>query len=780
MKLRGSAAVVLSGFTLAVLPFVLLMVLAIAGLQQMRNDMERVIRQHHERTELTYIMRTVASERTITLYQHIFSTDPFEKAEIRERHLALADEFLQAREKIQTLLLDDEEATLFREALQLIRRAVQVQMELIELSENETSPLAVERFSTELVPLQNEIFDRFQRMLEIQNKTMNLAMNQARSQGNLILLVFVLSGIAAVGLSFFNIRRSVLRARVIEGKLFAEKERAEVTLHSITDGVITSDSYGNVDNINDAAERLIGWPREQVIGRRLRDIYTLYNTQTGEAMDCVGCHEFMEDPADKPYYLLKGRNGRECVIQDSVGPIYDREGDIIGAVVVFRDVSHAWRRAGQLTWRAAHDMLTGLVNRAELERELDRSVREVHLDEGRHALMFMDLDRFKNVNDSCGHAAGDELLRQVASVISAMARDTDVVARMGGDEFAVLLANCPMEQAVRLAEDIRRRIDDIRFHWQGQTFEIGLSVGLAEVASNSGDAATVLKHADEACSRAKAQGRNQVLVWRADHAGDSPEQNWAGLLSHALEQDGFELYFQEVVALRDETLCGRHVEILLRMRDAQGKIILPAAFLSSAERYGLMPGIDRWVLRSLLTNWGALLKQAWEEAVGRGSDFVCSVNISVSSLNEEGFSHYVEAMIEKAGVPPQALCFEIDENVVMSHLSRASAFIRHLTQLGCRFAIDDACGLLSSFNGYHNLSIDYIKIDPAMVREAENNSISRATVEAMVRIARLAEIRSIAEGVERGSVLSVMKALTVDCVQGYALHVPESIDGLRL
>jgi diguanylate cyclase (GGDEF)-like protein/PAS domain S-box-containing protein len=780
MKLRGSAAVVLSGFTLVVLPFVLLMILAIVGLQQMRNDMERVIRQHHERTELTYRLRTAARERTITLYQYISSTDPFEKTELRERHLALADEFLQVREKMQNSVLGDEEAALFREALTLIRRAVQVQAELIELSGNGISPVAVERFTTEMVPLQNEIFQRFQRMLDIQNKSMNLDMGKARSKGNLILLVFVLSGLSAIALSFFNIRRSVLRARVIEGKLFAEKERAEVTLHSIADGVITSDAYGNVDNINEAAERLIGWPREMIIGKRLREVYILYDVLTGDALNCVGCHELSGDPADKPYYLLKGRNGRERVIQDSVGPIYGREGEIVGAVVVFRDVSHAWRRAGQLTWRASHDMLTGLVNRAELERELERAVREAHLDGGQHALMFMDLDRFKNVNDSCGHAAGDELLRQVASAITAMARNTDVVARMGGDEFSVLLEDCPMEQAIRLAEEIRHGIDDIRFHWQGQTFDIGVSVGLAEVSHHCGDAMVVLKHADEACSQAKMQGRNRVLVWQADQTDGSPEQNWADMLAHALEHDGFELYFQEILSLTDEVSRGRHIEVLLRLKDDKGGVILPAAFLSSAERYGLMSEIDRWVLRNLLTNWGALLRQAWEDATQRGSDFVCAVNVSVASLNEEGFAHYIEAMMEKEHIPPQALCFEINENAVMSHFSRASSFIRRLSELECRFAIDDACGILSSFNGYKNLSLDYIKIDPAIIRESVNNPISRATVEAMARIARLVGIRSIAEGIETSDVLSVMKELNVDSAQGYALHVPEPIEGLRL
>ncbi|MDP2830140.1 MAG: EAL domain-containing protein [Sulfuricellaceae bacterium] len=779
MKLRGSAAVILSGFTLAVLPFVLLMILAIAGLLQMRDDMEKVIRQHHERTELTYVMRTTARERTITLYQYISSSDPFEKAAVRERHIALADEFLQTREKMQRSSLGGEEAALFREALQLLKQSVQIQAELIEISENGTSPVALERFSTELVPLQNQIFDRFRHMLDIQNKTMNLAMDKARSQGNLILLVLMVSGLAAIALSFFNIRRSVLRSRVIEDKLFAEKERAQVTLHSITDGVITSDLYGNVDSINEAAERLIGWQREMVVGKRLREVYTLYDALTGDALNCIGCHELMGDPADKPYYLIKGRNGRECIIQDSVGPIYDREGDIIGAVVVFRDVSHAWRRAGQLSWRASHDMLTGLANRAEFERQLEHLVRETHLDGGQHALMFMDLDRFKIVNDSCGHAAGDELLRQVAGVISAMGRDTDIVARVGGDEFAVLVPDCPMEQAIRLADDIRRGVEAIRFHWQGQTFEIGLSVGLAEVANHSGDVAAVLSHADDACSRAKAQGRNRVLVWCADDVGDVAGQNWKAMLTHALEHDGFELYFQEIRSLADKG-PSRYIEILLRMNDDNGGVMLPAVFLSSAERYGFMAEVDRWVLRNLLTNWGASLRQAWEASTRQGSDFVCAVNISVASLNEEGFVHYVEAMIEKVQMPPQALCFEIKENAVISHFSRASSFIRRLSGLGCRFAIDDACGMLSSFNGYKNLSVDYIKIDPAMVRESVNNPINRATVEAMARIARLVGIRSVAKGIETSEVLSVMKEVDVDCVQGYALHVPEAIEGLRL
>ena len=553
-----------------------------------------------------------------------------------------------------------------------------------------------------------------------------------------------------------------------------------MTLHSITDGVITSDAYGNVDSINEAAERLIGWPREMVIGKRLREVYTLYDVLTGDALNCVGCHELMGDPADKPYYLLKGRNGRECIIQDSVGPIYDREGDVIGAVVVFRDVSHAWRRAGQLSWHASHDMLTGLVNRAEFERQLDRFIKEAHLDGGQHALMFMDLDRFKIVNDSCGHAAGDELLRQVAGVISAMGRDTDIVARMGGDEFAVLVSDCPMEQAIRLADDIRRGVEGIHFHWQGQTFDIGLSVGLAEVANHSGDVATVLDHADSACSRAKAQGRNRTLVWRADDVDDVAGQNWKAMLTHALECDGFKLHFQEIRPLADKEPSDRYIEILLRMNNENGGVIFPAAFLSSAERYGLMSEVDRWVLRNLLTNWGASLRQAWEVSTRQGSDFVCAVNISVASLNEEGFAHYVEAMIEKVQLPPQVLCFEINENAVISHFSRASTFIRRLSGLGCRFAIDDACGMLSSFNGYKNLSIDYIKFDLAMVRESANNPINRATVEAMARIARLVGIRSVAKGIETSEVLSVMKELNVDCVQGYALHVPESIEGLRL
>jgi len=572
-----------------------------------------------------------------------------------------------------------------------------------------------------------------------------------------------------------ELREALTRVRESEAALFDEKERIEVTLHSIGDAVITTDEAACVQYLNPVAERLTGYQLHEIRGRPIRAVMQLVNENTREPVEnpveqCLVCGEILELAE---HTLLIRADGEEVAIEDSAAPIRDRNGELIGAVMVFHDVGHARRLARELSYQATHDALTGLYNRREFEERLKEALQQVQGGQGEHAFCYLDLDQFKVVNDTCGHIAGDELLRQVGLLLQQEVRDSDVLARLGGDEFGILLKHCPATQALAIAEQLRQTIRDFRFVFEEHSFEIGVSIGVVAIDAQMHNVAQVYSAADVACYAAKDTGRNRVHLYQPDDREVRErrgEMRWVSRIHRALEEERFVLYLQPIAPLGEEDSHEHHYEVLLRIRDEEGEEIAPMAFIPAAERYNLMPTIDRWVVNRVLMHAAAMLQDP--------EPVVWALNISGCSLGDTEFLEFLVDAIRESPVPGERFCFEITETAAISNLRRAVRFMNQLKALGCRFALDDFGSGLSSFGYLKNLDVDYLKIDGSFVRDMIDDPIDRAMVEAINNLGHVMEIRTIAEFVESDAIRLALAELGVDYGQGYGVGRPRPIQAV--
>jgi diguanylate cyclase (GGDEF)-like protein len=429
----------------------------------------------------------------------------------------------------------------------------------------------------------------------------------------------------------------------------------------------------------------------------------------------------------------------------------------------------------RLSWQASHDALTGLVNRREFEARLGNALDRLSYQPGRHSLMFLDLDQFKVVNDTCGHAAGDQLLKQTSALLQENLGSDGLLARLGGDEFGVLLRDCDANVAMETAERLRLAVQELRFVWNGCVFSISASIGLVHVAEANAMEAT-LRAADMACYMAKEKGRNRVQLY---HPSDSElvqrvgEMAWVQRIRNGLDEQRFCLFAQEIRSLGKNEPDRTRVELLLRLRDEDGKLVQPGSFMPSAERYGLMPLIDRWVVRQA---FALLAGRLASSEPARPSS--CAINLSGMTFGDDGFVEYVRQQFDIYRVPPGMICFEITETSAIANLPSARRFIQALKKLGCRFSLDDFGTGMSSFSYLKHLPVDYIKIDGSFVTEMLNSKIDRAMVEMIVHVAKVMGKSTIAEFVESGEILAALREIGVDYAQGYAIGKPAPFESM--
>jgi diguanylate cyclase (GGDEF)-like protein/PAS domain S-box-containing protein len=531
---------------------------------------------------------------------------------------------------------------------------------------------------------------------------------------------------------------------------------------------------GDIEYMNTVAEESTGWKLEDARGKAIMDVFNIVDEKSQEAPNNPAdlCLKQGKSIMLSGHLLLIHTHRKERLsVEVNASPIRDSNSDVMGAVLVFHDVTELRGLARKLSYQASHDSLTGLINRREFEKRIQLAVESARTQGVRHTLCYMDLDNFKLVNDTSGHGAGDELLKQLTIKLRMELREADTLARLGGDEFGILLEGCSIDNALEPADAIRKIVEEFRFTHDEKIFRVGASIGLAGITTDSGSLSDVLRAADSACFVAKEHGRNRIHIYQENDEAlveQHGQMQWAQRLHEVLEQDRFRLFFQPIEKLNP--VAGEensiHGEVLIRMLDENNKLIGPGTFIPSAERYGIMPAIDRWVVSNTL------------RMLGRNATSIklCCINLSGLSLSDETFRDFLIKEIESSGITPSQLCFEITETAVIANLNTAASLISSLREMGCKFALDDFGVGLSSFSYLKTLTVDYIKLDGYFVKNMVTDKLDRTMVEAINQVGHSMNIETIAEYVENEKTLEAVRETGIDYAQGYVIAKPAPLE----
>lgn len=593
-----------------------------------------------------------------------------------------------------------------------------------------------------------------------------------RGSRDITVLLLCVNVVTAGALILLAMRRTgnlLEQRRAFESALNAERERAQITLASIGQAVVATDAEGRLDYMNEAAEAMLDWHGASAKGKPLDQLFRLVSEESDEEDNGFIARVLSGEAvggSGVPQQLMRP-DLSSVAVSLVAAPLYV-DGKVAGAVLVFHDRTKEQEFMAQLSWQASHDTLTSLANRREFEARLNASLAALAKRLAVHALMYLDLDQFKIVNDTCGHAAGDELLRKVSAALHSRLRPTDLLARLGGDEFGILMENCPEELAASTAESLRQAVDELNFVWAGRAFKISVSIGVVGMSDASMTLEEILRSVDVACYMAKERGRNRIQI---QQIGDMEveqrlsEMAWVQRLREALEQNRFRIFAQEIVPLHGDGAAGAHVELLVRLADAEDKLIAPGEFIPAAERYGLMPLIDRWMVRQA---FGILARQTADAS----PITTCAINLSGASFGDDSFADYVLEQFARSGISPATICFEITETSAIADLDRAARFIATLQAHGCRFSLDDFGAGMSSFSYLKALPVDYLKIDGGFVKDMLVDRIDRAMVEMIQHIGEVTGKRTIAEFVENDDIARALRDIGVDYAQGFGIAKP--------
>lgn len=577
----------------------------------------------------------------------------------------------------------------------------------------------------------------------------------------------------ALGLLVMMVMRliPIRQLRRISDELYEEKERAVITLHSISDAVLRTDKEGRVLFINSAAEKMLGRSQEEILGQHISELLHITDNSTGApiASALVKALSSRRATSCDGRSMLEVAGSLKIAIEERAAPIFSSSHNLSGGVLCLRDVSIAREYLERRSWEASHDSLTGLLNRRAFENCIAEAIERANNDDQYYVLCYMDLDRFKVVNDSCGHAAGDELLIQLTRMMQAKVRGGDILARLGGDEFGLLLEGCSSARGQIIANELLAAVKEFQFPWEDQVYSVGISIGLTTITSESIHANAVLGEADSACYWAKEQGRHQVCVYLPsdmDLAARRSETGWVSRIVSALKENRFVLYHQTYRTLNTDVGRRLHMEVLLRMVDENGGIILPALFLPAAERYDLMQEIDRWVINNVCAGFHLLT------AAHKGSSLMVNVNLSGASINSLHLLEFIKKKVAEFNVDPESLCFEMTETVAVKNLRAAIEFINECKKIGIKFALDDFGAGTSSFGYLKSLPVDYLKIDGSFVQNLEKDAVDREMTGTINRIGHLMGKLTVAEFAENQTIVGILHEMGVDFAQGYGVCIP--------
>lgn len=571
--------------------------------------------------------------------------------------------------------------------------------------------------------------------------------------------------------------RFMTAQREAEEALLQEKERLQVTLHSISDAVVTTDAAGLVQYLNPAAQALTGWSLAAACGRRHQEVLGLaIEAGADTAPDLVG--RALAQGSTQLHGKLRStpQAGAPLLMDLSASPLLRPGGHADGVVLVFRDVTEASRLSREMEFQAMHDTLTSLGNRRAFEHLLAQAFAATRDATAHHCVCYLDLDNFKVINDTCGHAAGDELLRQVARLFLAHLQPQDLLCRLGGDEFGILLWQQDLQQALQLAERMQQGLAAFRFCWRDHVFSVSVSIGAVMLDAATESVGALLQAADSACYVAKDGGRNRIHVYAENDPALAQRygvMEWVSRIEHALQHDRFELFGQPITRLgpaHGSQPHGLHCEILLRMRTADGQLVSPGEFMPAVERYHLAARVDRWVIKNALA-WMAEHQDRVE---------LCCINLSGQSVGDAAFLSQVLQAMDQTSVRCDRLCFEITETAAMGDLAAANRFFHALRARGCQFALDDFGSGLSSYAYLRELAVDMLKIDGQFVKHMADDPVSFAMVKSIHEIGCLMGKKTVAEFAESQAIVNLLTGLGVHFAQGYALGRPAPIDELLL
>lgn len=563
----------------------------------------------------------------------------------------------------------------------------------------------------------------------------------------------------------FEKRRLEIERQIAQQELKSSNERYK-NLYEKNPAMFFTIGQDNIlHSTNEYGAQQLGYTVEELIGKSIRHIIH----KEDELLITQQLKNCFKTPSQVHHWEIRKlhSNGKTIWVREAARVITNEAGENC-ALVVAEDITEARVLSERLTYEASHDALTGLFNRREFEQRLRKAMAGSKHEECEHVLCYIDLDQFKVVNDTCGHLAGDNMLKQISDLLHSKVRRNDTLARLGGDEFAVLMEQCPLHMGWRLATTVLEAIREFRFVWEEKTFSVGASIGLVLINETTEEYNQILKNADSACYAAKDNGRNRIHVFNHDDAELSKrlgEMQWVSHINSALDEDRFELYAQRIHYIGNDSNEDNHYEVLLRMHDENGKIIMPGAFLPAAERYNLSTKIDRWVFDKTLE----IIKQ-YNDAIS-----MCAINLSGHTLCDEETLAYIEREVDASNISREKICFEVTETVAIANLSNAANFIKHMRDTGCRFSLDDFGSGFSSFHYLKNIMVDFLKIDGQFVKDISKQPIDEAMVRSINEIGHVMATKTIAEFVEDVDSLNILKKIGVDYAQGYFLGMPEPL-----
>lgn len=565
----------------------------------------------------------------------------------------------------------------------------------------------------------------------------------------------------------------------VNRKLKQQERWLSAVLHSVEDGIIATGRDGFIQFMNPVAQVITGWDESEVSSHTLAEVFPIVQDRDGRP---VALPEIGNTSKDMYPVLFKNcslTNKKSAVIhiEGSLGIIKDRYGNTEGQVLAFRDTTEMQRLSDTISYQASHDTLTGLANREEFSGRLEMILQNAKQHDSFHSLVYLDIDQFRVINDICGHTAGDELLLKTTRIIRSVVRSSDLSARLGADEFGILLEDAKIDQAVEIAKRLQARLMGDKLIWEKHVFNINTSIGIVPIDGTSESTHAVLAAADDACFIAKDEGGNKIKIYSNEEnrfAQRRGEMQWISRLTKALEDDRFILYHQPIVPLDPGKQAIKKSEILIRMIDTEDNIIMPADFIPAAERYNLMPAIDRWVIHSAFRSFKSL-EDSFE---GRRNPFTLSINLSAAFLADESSLDYIHYEFQEYGISPEAFCFEITETAAITNMERATQFIHDMKKTGCTFALDDFGSGFSSFNYLRELPVDYLKIDGIFVKNMHEDSISHAMVEAINSLGHFIGIQTIAEFVANEAIISKLREIGVNYAQGFHVGRPAPLEEL--